>query len=61
MTASGQIGMNGVNVVKLVEMGLAVETELVYHLNMVEMIVLEVIQILNCATLTLVQVKKNNA
>lgn len=53
--------MNGVNVVKLVEMGLAVETELVYHLNMVEMIVLEVIQILNCATLTLVQVKKNNA
>ena len=50
--------MNGVNVVKLVEMALAVETELAYHLNMVEMTVLEVIQMLKCATLTIVQVKK---
>jgi len=54
---SGQIGINGVNAVKPVAMGLAVETELAYHLNMVEMIVLEVIQMLKYATLTIVQVR----
>ena len=49
--------MNGVNVVKVVAMELAVEIELAYHLNMMVTTVLEVIQMLKCATLTIVLVR----
>lgn len=53
----GQTGMNGVSVVKVVAMELAVETEHAYHLNMAVMTAVEMIQKLKCVTLTLVQVR----
>ena len=49
--------MNGVSVVKVVAMELAVETEHAYHLNMAVMTAVEMIQKLKCVTLTLVQVR----
>ena len=54
---SGQTGMNGVNVVKVVATELAVELEPAYHLNMVAMTAVEMAQRLKCVTLTLVQVR----